>query len=308
MRLPQNEIMRSLRGFLTFVFLSAMACTALAQMQVVMLGTGTPIPDPARSGPSLAVVVNGTAYLVDAGPGVVRRARAAAEKDNIPALQPVRLHYLFLTHLHSDHTAGLPDLMLTPSVVGRAGGMEIYGPVGTAEMVHDLRAAYAKDIDIRVNGGEHEDASRYTFNVHLVKPGVVFRNADVKVTAIPVLHGTWDESFGYMFDDGKRRVVISGDTRPAESLVKACDGCDVLVHEVYSEAGLMKTPPEGRAYHRSFHTSTVELAKLATEARAKKLVLTHVLFMGQPESSIVDEMRKAGYKGDVVLANDLDVE
>jgi len=287
------------------------AVSVSEQMQVVMLGTGTPVIDPARSGPSLAVVVNGTAYLVDAGPGVVRRAKEASEKGKIPALEPARLHYLFLTHLHSDHTTGLPDLMLTPAVVGRANGMEIYGPAGTADMVDHLRAAYAKDIDIRVNGGaagEHEDASRYVFTTHLVKPGVIFHNADVTVTAIPVLHGSWDESFGYMFDDGKRRVVISGDTRPAESLVKACDGCDVLVHEVYSEVGLMTTPAEGRAYHRSFHTSTVELAKLATEARAKKLVLTHVLFFGQPESSVVDEIRKAGYKGEVVLANDLDVE
>jgi ribonuclease BN (tRNA processing enzyme) len=287
------------------------AASASAQMQVVMLGTGTPIPDPARSGPSIAVVVNGTAYLVDAGPGIVRRAKEAAEKDKIPALEPTRLHYLFLTHLHSDHTTGLPDLMLTPAVVGRANGLEIYGPAGTAEMVSNLRAAYAKDIDIRTNdapAGEHEDPSRYVFTTHLVKPGVVFHNADVTVTAIPVLHGSWDESFGYVFDDGKRRVVISGDTRPAESIIKACNGCDVLVHEVYSEVGLMNTPAGGRAYHRSFHTSTVELAKIATEARAKKLVLTHVLFFGQPESSLVDEIRNAGYKGEVVLANDLDVE
>src|ERR1700723_2707427 len=92
-----------------------LAASAPAQMQVVMLGTGTPIIDPARSGPSLAVVVNGTAYLVDAGPGVVRRAKEASEKDKIPALEPARLHYLFLTHLHSDHTAGLPDLMLIPA-------------------------------------------------------------------------------------------------------------------------------------------------------------------------------------------------
>lgn len=294
-------------------FLLLIPSRALAQspMQVVLLGTGTPIPNPARSGPSLAVIANGTAYLVDAGPGIVRRAEEAAVKDQIPALQPARLHFLFLTHLHSDHTTGLPDLMLTPAVIGRPDGMEIYGPAGTTDMVRHLREAYAKDIDIRTNAapnGEHEDTARYTFTAHDVKPGVIFKDANVTVTALPVLHGNWDESLGYEFSSGGHRIVISGDTRPAESLSKACDGCDVLVHEVYSAAGLAKLPKAERGYHESFHTSTVELAKIAIQARPRKLVLTHVLFFGQPEDSIVKEIHDAGYKGEVVLANDLDVE
>ncbi len=302
-----------IRGIIFAGTILLAVCSAMAQspMHVVMLGTGTPVPDPARSGPSLAVVVNGTAYLVDAGPGVVRRAAQAAAKDHIPALQPSRLHVLFLTHLHSDHTAGLPDLMLTPAVVGRPDGMEIYGPNGTVDMVRYLREAYARDIDIRTNeapNGEHEDPARYDFHAHDIKPGVVYKDANVTVTAIAVLHGNWDESLGYAFDSGGHRVVISGDTRPAESLVKACDGCDVLVHEVYSAAAFEKIPKGERGYHESFHTSTVELAKIATEAHPRKLVLTHVLFFGQPEEAIVKEIHDAGYKGDVVLANDLDVE
>jgi len=112
------------------------ASTALSQdahTQLVILGTGTPIINPDRSGPSVAVVVNGAAYLVDFGPGVVRRAAAARDKQ-ITALTPKNLKVVFATHLHSDHTAGLSDLYLTPAVEGRPGALELYGPPGIADI------------------------------------------------------------------------------------------------------------------------------------------------------------------------------
>ena len=101
--------------------------------KVVMLGTATPLPDPDRQGPATAVVVNGTAYIVDAGTGIVRRA-AAARARGIDALQPVKLRVAFLTHLHSDHTLGLADLILTPWTMGRTEPLELYGPAGTGRV------------------------------------------------------------------------------------------------------------------------------------------------------------------------------
>ena len=118
------------------------------------LGTGTPNADPERSGPAVAVVVDGNAYLVDAGPGVVRRAAAAARADSLPALAAPRLGVVFLTHLHSDHTLGLPDLMYTPWTLGRTTPLAVYGPPGTRAMVRHLAEAYAADVDVRLHGGE----------------------------------------------------------------------------------------------------------------------------------------------------------
>src|SRR5262249_36313350 len=122
-----------------------------SQTKVVMLGSGTPAIDPDRSGPAIAVVVNDTAYLVDVGPGVVRRAKAAALAHNIKALEPTRLRVVFVTHLHSDHTVGYPDLILTPWTVGRRVPLEVYGPQGLKSMTEHLLAAYQVDITTRTN-------------------------------------------------------------------------------------------------------------------------------------------------------------
>ena len=97
---------------------------------VVLLGTGNPAPDPDRSGPATAIVVNGTAYLIDLGPGVVRRASAAFLEEGIQALEPTKLRVVFITHLHSDHTVGYPDLIFTPWTIGRRVPLEVYGPKG----------------------------------------------------------------------------------------------------------------------------------------------------------------------------------
>lgn len=274
--------------------------------RVVMLGTGTPYPDPARSGPALAVLVNGTPYLVDCGPGVVRRMVEARQR-GVAGLGPQAVRTVFITHLHTDHTVGYPDVIFTPAVVGRKGGLEVYGPAGLGEMTASLLHAWQKDIDIRLHGLEKGNPAAYVVHPHDIQPGVVFHDANVTVTAFLVKHGTWDQAFGYRFDTPDRSVVVSGDTAPAESVVKACHGCDVLVHEVYPEAGLQTQRPEDREYHRRFHTSTVELARLAAEAKPRKLVLTHVLWWGTTPDQVVAEIRKAGYEGDVVVANDLDV-
>ena len=118
------------------------------ETKVVLLGTGNPGPSPDKSGPATAIVVNGEAYLIDFGPGVVRRA-AAAQRKGIAALDPVKIRHAFVTHLHSDHTVGYPDLIFTPWVVGRAGPLEVFGPPGIKKMTDHVLAAWADDIAIR---------------------------------------------------------------------------------------------------------------------------------------------------------------
>ena len=189
--------------------------------RVVLLGTGTPQPDPDRSGPATAVVVNGSAYLVDFGPGVVRRAAAAAIDKGVRELEPTNLRVVFLTHLHSDHTAGYPDLILTPWVMGRQAPLEVYGPKGIKNMTEHVLAAYHEDIEIRTEGMEHAPPQGWKVNVHEIKAGVVYRDANVTVTAFPTRHGDWEESFGYRFVTADRTIVISGDTTPTQATIDA---------------------------------------------------------------------------------------
>jgi ribonuclease Z len=280
-----------------------------AKTQVVVLGTGTPIINPDRSGPSVAVVVNGSAYLVDFGPGVVRRAAAAARDKKITALTPTNLKVVFATHLHSDHTAGLSDLYLTPAVEGRPGSLELYGPPGIAEMARHIQAAYVEDVAVRVKGLEHGNAKAYRINAHEVHPGIVYKDANVTVRAFAVAHGTWDFSYGYRFDTADRSIVISGDTGPTQRIIRACHGCDLLLHEVYSVKWFQERPAERQKYHSTFHTSSIELAGIAAAAAPKQLVLYHQLFRpaDDVDAVLIDEMRKAGYSGPVASAHDLDI-
>jgi ribonuclease BN (tRNA processing enzyme) len=271
-----------------------------AQAQVVFLGTGTPIPDPDRSGPSVAVVAGGSAYIVDAGPGVVRRAQAAAIKTRIAQLAPARLNVLFLTHLHSDHTLGYPDLIFTPAVTGRPGPLEVFGPKGTQEMTDHLLAAWKKDIDVRINGLEHGNKNAYQVKVHEIDPGAIYKDANVTVKAFLVKHATWDQAFGYRFETPNRSVVISGDAAPTPTVAEACNGCDVLVHEVYCNAG------RGGAYYQAAHTSAAELAEIAKQAKPKLLVLYHQLYTGCSDAALVQQVQQ-GYSGQVVSAKDFDV-
>jgi ribonuclease BN (tRNA processing enzyme) len=272
---------------------------------VVMLGTGTPNADPDRSGPAVAVVRAGRSYLVDAGPGVVRRAAAAATLHADSALQPRNLRTLFLTHLHSDHTVGLPDLILSAWTLEREVPLEVYGPPGTQAMVDHLLAAYAADIRNRIDGLEPANPTGYQVRVHEIAPGKVFEDGNVTVTAFAVPHGDWAVAFGYRFQSADRSIVISGDTRASDAVVRACDGCDLLVHEVYSAERFRTRPPAWQAYHAKAHTSTTELADVARRAAPKQLLLYHQLFWGTTDEGLMAETRAAGYKGPMRSAADL---
>jgi ribonuclease BN (tRNA processing enzyme) len=235
------------------------------------------------------------------------RRLAAAQKKGIPGIGPNKVHTVFITHLHSDHTLGYPDIMLSPAVTGRKGGLEVYGPTGLNDMTKDILAAWSKDIDIRLHGMEDGHAAAYVIHSHEIGPGVVYKDKNVTVTAFLVKHGSWDEALGYRFNTADRTIVFSGDTRPTEAIAQQCHGCDVLIHEVYPEAGYAKQPAADKPYYRAFHTSTVELAAIAKDAQPKLLVLNHVLFWGTTPDDVVKEMEAAGYHGKIVVANDLDV-
>lgn len=281
------------------------AAPAIADTKVVILGAGTPTPEPDRSGPAVAILVDGQAYLVDAGTGVVRRATAAYEKIKDPGLYPSTLRHVFITHLHSDHTLGYADLILTPWVIGRRNPLLAFGPPGLEEMTGHLLKAFNQDLRIRMDGAAAESPERSLVIARDVDPGVVFEDARVKVTAFQVPHGTWQFAYGYRFDTKDRVVVISGDTAPSEELVKQAEGCDVLVHEVYSAKALKERAWAGAPYHTTFHTSGVELGQLAARIKPGLLVLYHQLAWST-EDEIVTEVREH-YDGPLEYGDDLDV-
>jgi ribonuclease Z len=297
-----------IRVVAAFAWLVALGATSLAAQRthVVLLGTGTPNADPDRSGPAVAVVVDSSVYIVDAGPGVVRRVAAAARQTKLRVFTMERLRVAFLTHLHSDHTLGLPDLMFSPWVLGRTVPLAVYGPPGTKAMVNHLQAAYAEDIEMRLNGGEPSNKTGYAAAAHEVRAGVVYRDSLVTVTAFEVPHGKWAHAYGYRFVTPDRTIVISGDTRASDAVAKACNGCDVLVHEIITSANLASRSPDWRAYHAAFHTSGIDLGDVATKARPKLLVLYHQIPSGVPDEDFLREVRMR-YKGVVVSGRDLGV-
>jgi len=271
--------------------------------RVVVLGTGNPSADPERWGPALAIVVNDRAYLVDCGPGVVRRA-AAAETNGIPALKAKELKIVFVTHLHSDHTLGYPDLIFSPWVLGRSEPLEAYGPQGLKSMTEHIEKAYREDVKVRTRGLEQANANGYKVNVHAIRPGLVYRDENVTVTAFLVKHGIWKQAYGYKFETKDRTMVISGDTAPTDAIVKACDGCDVLLHEVYNPHGDELKEEHWKKYFQTFHTSPGELAEIARRARPKLLVLYHQSLEKLPEADLIEQIKKE-YSGNWVSEKDL---
>ncbi|SDK11679.1 MBL fold metallo-hydrolase [Natronincola ferrireducens] len=286
------------------------------QTKVVLLGTGTPNPVPERSGPCVAIVVGENSYLVDFGPGVVRQAEKANRK-GIKALEAKNLKRAFLTHLHSDHTAGYSDLILTPWVLEREEPLKVFGPKGIKQMTNHLLEAYKVDIDARRYGGEKANETGIKVDVEEVFEGIIYSDEKVIVEAFRVNHPPF-EAYGYKFITPDKVVVVSGDTTPCENLIKHAKGCNILVHEVYSATGINSRTPKWYNYHTTVHTSSVELGEIASQVNPELLVLYHQLFMvGENESgemlSIAEREQemimeiKQKFDGEVISAKDLDI-
>lgn len=287
--------------------------------KLVLLGTGTPNACPNASGPASAVVVDDQAYLVDFGPGVVRQA-AKAYRKGVDALRPDRLTVAFCTHLHTDHTAGYPDLIFTPWVLERKAPLKVFGPKGIRHMTEHILAAYEVDIDFRLHGFERANEVGYQVQVTEIEPGVIYQDDKVTVEAFLVSHGTL-LSYGYKFTTADKVIVISGDTAPLEIVAEEAKDCDILLHEVEYSAGIAAREPKWQKYHREVHTLSVDLAEVAKKAQPKLLVTYHRIYhmeiqdntkdldaeMAWRCEAILQEIKDAGYDGKVVNGQDLDI-
>lgn len=276
--------------------------------KLVLLGTGNPNPDPEHSGSSLAIVVNNTPYIVDFGPGVIRQASALSPRygGTIEGLDVKNIKTAFLTHLHSDHTTGFPDLILTPWVMGRDEPLEVYGPEGIKKMTKNILEAYEEDIKYRVYGLEPANNRGWRVHAHEIDEGVIYKDKNITVEAFRVEHGHWPDAFGFRFTTPDKVIVISGDTRPCKNLIKYSKDADILVHEVYYKKSWEKKDDFWKKYHAMNHTSTHEVGQIAAEAKPGLLVLYHTLFWGASEEDILKEISEY-YDGEVVVGKDLDV-
>lgn len=296
--------------------ISAVPASAHAQSprtQIVMLGTGTPIPNPDRSGPAVAIVVDSVAYLFDAGAGVGRRAAAAGLKGvkafaaRTPNGQPSpRFDRVFLTHLHSDHTLGLADAIFTPWIQGRVRPLDIYGPPGTTRLVNGILDGNAEDIAERLGASGGPAPEGWKAVVHEIAEGEIYRDSLITVTAFAVPHADWKYAFGYRIKTPDKLIVLSGDTRSSPAIALECRECDVLIHEVYSDSGFATLPAIRQKYHAHAHTSAAQVGDIAKQAKPKLLILYHQLFFGVPEQKLLGEVRSR-FEGRVVSAHDLDI-
>ena len=298
-----------LSRFLSILLLSTISISgSFAGTQVIMLGTGSPVPIPDRSGPAVAVVVDEKAYLFDFGFGVMRRAAAMSPRfgGTIDALAPHKMTIAFLTHLHSDHSGGFADFLLTGWTMTRNEPVKVFGPDGIQELVDGTLHAFKDDIKYRIYGREPTNDRGWRVETQVVKEGLVYQDDSIKVHAFPVLHGSWPNAFGYRIETADKVIVYSGDLRPSDKIREYSTNADILIHEVYCESGYKKQSTARLAYHADNHTSGPELGELAAQVSPGLLVLNHVLWFECTADEIIKEVKTA-YKGDVVVAEDLDV-
>jgi ribonuclease BN (tRNA processing enzyme) len=276
----------------------------MSRTQVIMLGTGTPNADADRVSSGVVIAIDNRPYLVDCGHSIVQRVVQAHHMGKIQ-WDTSALTRLFVTHLHADHTVGLPDLMFTPWIHDRQEKIQAYGPTELETMVEHLLLAFSENIREHSTGHPISSREAYQVEVHPVSDGKCYEDELLSVYALKVDHASLT-AYSYKFVTPDRIIVISGDTKPVPAFVDWATGCDTLIHEVYSSEMFKKRPSEWQTYHSSAHTSTIELAHLADQIQPDLLVLYHQLFWGVTPDELVAEITST-YNGSVVSANDLDI-
>lgn len=268
-------------------------------LKVTLLGTGSPPPRMDRFGPSILVQAGKENLLFDCGRGAAQRIQQL----KIPFTET---DALFLTHLHSDHTVGIPDLWLTGWVQGRSVPLRVWGPAGTQEMMTHLSEAYQFDIHIRRDVDERLPGQGVAVMAKDVEEGVVYQSGGVKVTAFTVDHGPVKPALGYRVDFAGHSVVLSGDTRFSENLIRFAQGADVLVHEVMDPAAFASKnpsfPPERVKRVAEHHTSPEQAGTVFTRAKPKLAVYSHIV---PPDATDLISLTRKTYSGPLEVGEDL---
>ena len=268
-------------------------------MQMIVLGSGSPLPDPERAGPSTLVRTGAGDLLFDCGRGVLMRAAAVASGAGA-------LRALFLTHLHSDHTTDLNDVFTSRWVTSfQPNPLPVFGPPGTASLLRATEAMLELDIGYRM--AHHADLRwRPSADVVECERGQVLAEQSVRVTVAPTDHAPVRPTVGYRVEDGGRSVVIAGDTVPCAGLDELCAGADVLVHTVVRRDLIEPIGLPRLTDVLDYHSTVEDAAQTAARNGVGTLVLTHLVPAPQPEAEH-EWIARAGahFDGTVVVARDL---
>ena len=282
------------------VFALGPAVASAQDIKVTLLGTGAPAPVMSRFGPSTLIEAGGRKYLVDTGRGALQRlAQIGVRWQDIDGV--------ILTHLHSDHVVGFPDLMLTGWLVnpGRNRPLRVWGPKGTENMMSHLRSAY--EFDIRLRQLDDKAAPEgIIMQTQEVSDGVVLRDGDVTITAFEVDHSPVTPAFGYRIDYRGRSVVLSGDTRVSENLIRHSEGVDLLIHEVVVRATFERAgvPAERVQAVMERHVSPQQAGEVFARTKPRLAVYSHVAQASATEQDVIPPTREK-YNGPLELGEDL---
>jgi ribonuclease Z len=265
-------------------------------VEVILLGTGTPVPSDERFGPATLVKVGGLNLLFDSGRGATIRLQQAG-------LTADQVEHVFLTHLHSDHISGLDDVWITGWIWQRTNPLGVWGPEGTSALMSNLHEAYAADISYRSENAGLDKSKTHVKSTD-ISEGIIFTQNGVTVKAFLVDHAPVKPAFGYRIEFGERVVVISGDTTYSKNLVEHSQDVDLLIHEITAAPKKLLERNKRLQNVIAYHTTPNQLVDVLSATNPRMTILYHVLLFGITEEQVIKDIVDQ-YSGEVKMGADL---